>query len=156
MSLLRRVRGVAVTAAMWGLAFGVTGALVGLVLEMTDLLSTNEGVPKLAVDFATIWGVAGTGAGAMFATALILTQRKRTLADLSARRFTVLGLAAGVVIPFAVSLFVVTYALGGSFTETVVISLVVAGICGAVGAGVATTTLRLARGATERTGVKRT
>ena len=92
----------------------------------------------------------------MFATALILTQRKRTLADLSARRFTVLGLAAGVVIPFAVSLFVVTYALDGSFTETVVISLVMAGICGAVGAGLAATTLRLARGATERTDAKRT
>ena len=82
--------------------------------------------------------------GALFATTIILTQRERTVADLSASRFSLLGLAAGAVVSFAVSVLILL-ATGRSLTNALTPGFVIAGVCGAIGAGLATSTLRLAR-----------
>ena len=150
MSFLRRMRGVAVTAAMWGIAFAAAGVSVGVVLDfmgLTQPLSLSDLIDVLA-RVAARWGAIGAGMGALFATTIILTQRKRTVADLSANRFSLLGLATGAVVSFAVSVLILL-STGRSLADAVTPGLAIAAVCGAIGAGVATSTLRLARRAKE-------
>ena len=150
MSFLRRVRGVVVTAAMWGTAFALAGVSVGVVLDIMGLTQPLD-LPRLIdvlTRVAVRWGRIGAGMGGLFATTIILTQRERTVAELSVSRFSLLGLAAGAVVSFAVSLLILL-STGRSLTNTMTPALVIAAVCGAIGAGVATSTLRLARRAKE-------
>jgi hypothetical protein len=150
MSFLRRVRGVVVTGAMWGTAFAAVGVSVGVVLDIMGLTQPLSlgGLIDVLARVAARWGAIGAGMGALFATTLILTQRERTVADLSANRFSLLGLAAGAVVSFAVSLLILL-STGRSLADAVTPGLAIAAVCGAIGAGVATSTLRLARRAKE-------
>jgi hypothetical protein len=146
MILLRRVRGVAVTAAMWGTAFAAAGVCVAAVMDIMGLTQPLD-LPRLLDVLARVairWGKIGAGMGALFATTIILTQRERTFVDLSTSRFSLLGLTAGGVVSFVVGILILL-ATGRSLTDAVTPALVVAAACGAIGAGVATSTLRLAR-----------
>ena len=123
---------------------------IGVVLDIMGLTQPLD-LPRLIDVLARVavrWGTIGAGMGALFATTVILTQRERSVADLSTSRFSLLGLAAGAVVSFAVSL-VILLATGRSLTDAVTPGLVIAAVCGAIGAGVATSTLRLARRAKE-------
>ena len=150
MSFLRRVRGVAATAALWGTAFASAGVAVGVVLDVMGLTQPLD-LPRfidVLTRVAVRWGAIGAGMGALFATTIILTQRERTVADLSASRFSLVGLTAGAVVSFAMSVLILL-ATGRSLTAAVAPGLVIAAACGAIGAGLATSTLRLARRAEE-------
>jgi len=150
MSFLRRVRGVAVTAAIWGTAFALAGVSVGVILDILGLTQPLD-LPRLfdvLTRVAVRWGRIGAGMGALFATTIILTQRERTVAELSVSRFSLLGLAAGAVVSFAVSLLILL-STGRSLTNTMTPALVIAAVCGAIGAGVAASSLQLARRAKE-------
>ena len=150
MSFLRRTRGIAVTAATWGTAFAAAGVSVGVVLDIMGLTQplSLPGLIDVLAKVAARWGTIGAGMGALFATTIILTQRERTVADLSANRFSLLGLAAGGAVSFSVSLAILL-ATGRSLADAVMPGLVVAAVCGAIGAGVTTSMLRLARRAEE-------
>jgi hypothetical protein len=131
---------------MWGTAFAVAGVSVGVVLDVMGLTQPLS-LPRLVDVLAKVavrWASIGAGMGALFATTIILTQRERTVDDLSARRFSGLGLAAGAGVSFGVSLLILL-ATGMSLTSAVTPGLAIAAGCGAIAAGVATSTLRLAR-----------
>jgi len=131
---------------MWGTAFAAAGVTVGVVLDIMGLTQplSLSGLIDVLARVAVRWGTIGAGMGALFATTVIVTQRQRTVADVSLSRFSLLGLAAGAVVSFAVSL-VILLATGRSLTDAVTPGLAIAAVCGAIGAGVATSTLRLAR-----------
>jgi len=146
MSVLRRVRGIATTAAIWGATFASAGVFVGVALDILGLTQPLD-LPRLIAVLARValrWATVGAGMGALFATTVILTQRERTVDDLSTRRFSLFGLAAAVVVSFAAGL-VILVSTGRSLTDTLTPGLIVAAVCGAIGAGIATSTLRLAR-----------
>ena len=150
MNFLRRLRGIAVTAVTWGTVFAAAGVAVGVVLDLMGLTQPLD-FPHLIDVLARVgvrWAKIGAGMGALFATTIILTQRKRTVADLSTSRFSLLGLTAGGVVSFVVSLLILL-ATGRSLTDALTPGLTIAAVCAAVGAGVATSTLRLARRAEE-------
>jgi hypothetical protein len=146
MSLVRRVRGVAVTAAMWGSAFAAAGVGIAVVLDFMGLTQPLDfaGLTEVLARVGIRWAKIGAGMGALFATTVILTQRRRTIADLSANRFSLIGLTAGGAVAFAASL-VILLATGWSLAAALTPGLAIAAACGAIGAGVATSTLRLAR-----------
>ena len=138
------------TAAMWGTAFASAGVAVAVVLDVMGLTQPLD-LPRfidVLTRVAVRWGAIGAGMGALFATTITLTQRERTVADLSASRFSLLGLAAGAVVSFAISVLILL-STGRSLTDTVTPGLAIAAVCGAIGAGLATSTLRLARRAEE-------
>ena len=150
MSFVRRVRGIAVTAVTWGTVFAAAGVSVAVVLDLVGLTQPLD-LPRLFDVLAKVgvrWAKIGAGMGALFATTIILTQRERTVADLSTSRFSLLGLSAGGVVSFAVSLLILL-ATGRSLTDALTPGLTIAAVCAAIGAGVATSTLRLARRAEE-------
>jgi hypothetical protein len=98
-----------------------------------------------------LWGVvqrvalrgalAGLASGALFATIVMMTERRRDFSALSSRRFALWGLGAGM-------LFVggsnVVYALMGRFPLDLSAAAWTA-LYGAVGAGIGIVTFRLAR-----------
>lgn len=150
MSFLRRVRGVAVTATMWGMTFAAVTTSIAVVLHLMGLtqpLGTSDFIDVLG-RVALRWAKIGAGMGALFATTIILTQRARTVDDLSTRRFSVLGLTAGGAVAFGASLLILL-ATGWSLAAALTPGLAIAAACGAIGAGVATSTLSLARRAEE-------
>ena len=146
----RRLRGVAVSAAIWGAVFAATGVLVGVVLDILGL--TQPLGFRLFMDvlarLAVRWGTIGAGMGALFAATIIVTQRSRTVADLSAPKFRLFGLAAGAAVSFVTSLLILL-PTGRSLADSLAPGLIIAGVCGAIGASVAAFTLRLARRAEE-------
>ena len=146
MSFLRRVRGVAVTATMWGTAFAAAATSIAVVLHVMGLTQPLDmsGFTDVLGRVALRWAKIGAGMGALFATTIILTQRARTVDDLSTRRFSVLGLTAGGAVAFGASVLILL-ATGWSLAAALTPGLAIAAACGAIGAGVATSTLRLAR-----------
>ena len=134
------------TAAMWGTAFAAAGVSVAAVLDIMGLTQPLDwaGLIDVLARVGIRWGKIGAGMGALFATTIILTQRERTIVDLSTSRFSLLGLTAGGVVSYVVGTLILL-ATGMSLTAALTPALVIAAACGAIGAGVATSTLRLAR-----------
>ena len=82
--------------------------------------------------------------GFAFATAILLGERKRTLAALSPRRLAIWGFLSGAIVPMAFATFLeLTDRSSDSFNLQ--IALIFAGICGATGASLAAATLAAAR-----------
>ena len=89
--LLKRVRGILKTGAIWagawiGLGMGI-GALVGIDLRFFLPMALNS-------------AVAGFIAGASFAVILSVAERHRTLEDLSLRRVAMWGAGGGLLLSF--------------------------------------------------------
>lgn len=142
-SARRRLRGLLSTALTWGAAFGGFHlALAALQLGVQPTLSPTAS--RVLVWGAVAWTILGAFSGLAFGAFVVTLERRRTLATLSARRFTLWGALAGagiVALPFA------AYALrGGSATLGSAGILIGAG--GVLGLGGAATSLRLARRAT--------
>ena len=143
MFILRRIRGVAVSAAIWAVAF----AAVGLArLPVYDFLGTlyptgPGGLLGVVRTVALNGAVAGLASGALFATIVMLAERRHNFASLTARRFALWGLGAGMLFTGGVD---VAYAVAGRWPldwSTVIWTA----FYGAVGAGIGATTFRLAR-----------
>jgi hypothetical protein len=82
--------------------------------------------------------------GFAFAAVVLLGERKRTLIALSPRRFAAWGFVAGAIVPIGLT---AVYVLTGhsSMAINMRAGVIFAGICGALGAGVAALSLRAAR-----------
>ena len=83
---LRRIRGLLGTALIWAAGWAGIGALLSLV------------VPGWTLWAALPVGFAGLYTGAAFALMLSITERKRTLAELSLPKVAVLGSAMAVLV----------------------------------------------------------
>ena len=143
MSILRRVRGVAVSAIVWAIVF----AAVGLArLPVYGLLGTlyptgPGGLVEVVRRVALNGALAGLASGALFATIVMLAERRRDFATLTGRRFALWGLAAGMLFVGGTD---VVNAIAGRWPLDLS-TAVWSAFYGAVGAGIGVTTFRLAR-----------
>ena len=146
MQLIRRLRGVVGTMGVWAIVFASAGAAGLIPLLLLDRLPPFElgRFLQLLGIVLVRWGLFGAAMGGAFAAAVLLAERKRTLAALSHRRFAAWGFAAGAIVPMTIG---IAYELTGhsSIAINLRTGFVFAGICGAIGAALAATTLRAAR-----------
>jgi len=96
---LRRLRGIIGTGLTWAAGF------VGISVVQFPLF-TLFGVPWAAFPkLATQWAILGFATGGVFAGILSLTERRRTLEDLSLRRIALWGAVGGLVITSGLGFF---------------------------------------------------
>jgi len=145
MTVLRKLRGVVGTAALWGAAWLPLGVILGIyrafTLDMDVPMSPGFWI-KLVGTFALVWTVWGAASGASFALALTLAGQDRSLTELSFRRFAVLG-AIGAVTPSATFLLVLW--LQTRFADLLLPAAFVLSLSGVLGAASAVGTFALAR-----------
>jgi hypothetical protein len=143
MNVLRRIRGVLGTAMLWSIAWAPLGIAWSTTVWITaGRTAQGDWAPFPPVlgpmIMCAFWGFIG---GALFATALALVgRREASVASLRVRRVGLLGGIVGAVLPLVYS--GVGVALG---IATYVPSMLLIGLCGAVGAGVASSALRIAQ-----------
>jgi hypothetical protein len=142
MNLMRRVRGVVGTMGVWAVVFGAAG-VAGLI-PLSFLGFQFPQSFRFVANVFVRWGLAGAGTGCLFATALLLGERRRTLAALSPRRFTAWGFLAGAIVPMGIAI-ICEMTGRSSVAINLRAGIVFAGICGAAGAALAAATLRAAR-----------
>jgi hypothetical protein len=131
---------------LWAAAFSVAG-IVGLVplwflgalgpFELTWFL-------RLLVQTLFRWGLGGAGMGLAFASAVLVGGRKSTFIALSPRRFALWGFVAGAVVPIGGAM-IAELTGHSSVAINVRAGLIFAGICGVLGATLASAMLRAAR-----------
>ena len=154
MLVLRRLRGIAGSAFTWGVLWGALGASAYVVISLVGGSAASR--PQLDVGFLA--GLFGTGfrffgsigaiAGGLFATAVSLGERRRTVGTLSPRRMMLWGALGGAALP-------VLSGIGGLYVGVpdAAREVVLGGIGAVLGAGSAWALLRIAGRATQRTTV---
>jgi hypothetical protein len=135
--MMRRLRGFLGTMAVWAVAMVTVGLVSTVVVRGVDVLVRFE--------FRWLpWAVTGANMGLVFATALVLGERKKRMEGLSWRRFAGWGFLAGASLP--VSLVAFRILTAGYVPGITLRSAVVwAGVFGATGAALAVASLGAAR-----------
>jgi ABC-type polysaccharide/polyol phosphate export permease len=141
MLFLRRARGVLGTAVVWRIPWFVMGGAVGLYGIANDPTKGRASDMRFVGWMALGWALWGFLSGAIFALAVAVLERRRTLAQLSVRRAALWGALGAVALPTAFLGFVWTN--GGSVTWLGV--AVTLPVSAALGAGCAAGTLALAQ-----------
>jgi hypothetical protein len=139
---LRRLRGAIGLGVSWAIGWAPIGAAVGVVLGLT--LGAPIGLGGVVLVNATVFALLGFAAGALFSTALRLSEGRRRFEELSLPRLTALGGAGGLVLG---GLVVGAGLWGIATTPTVAVAVVAASTM--LGAGSAAGTLAIARQADE-------
>jgi hypothetical protein len=139
---LRRLRGAIGLGLAWAVGWAPIGAAVGLVVGVG--LGAPIGLGGVVLVNATVFALLGFAGGALFSTALRLTEGRRRFEELSLPRFTALGAAGGLVLG---GLVVGAGLWGIATTPAVAVAVVAASTM--LGAGSAAGTLAIARQADE-------
>ena len=135
---MRRFVAVLVQSFLWALVWGVFGLVWVVATPFIDPGTDDiNAVPQLAV-----WVAWGAISGAFFSILLIMAERSRSFASLSAGRFAMWGALGSIVLPFAVMSYVNTTFPRLFDAKGSAIAL---GISGGLGAIMGTLTLLLAR-----------
>jgi hypothetical protein len=93
-TFLRGLRGTLSLAALWAAVWLPAGIILGFVLDWAE--------HSLRPPFWYLgWTALGASSGASFALLLALFERRRSFQELSTRRLTVWGAAAGAALPIA-------------------------------------------------------
>lgn len=143
MSFLRRVRGVAVSAGIWAVIFAAVGlARLPIYGMLGTLFPTGpDGLLGVVRRVALNGALAGAASGTLFASIVMLAERRREFASLTGRRFALWGLTAG-------ALFIggadVANAIAGRWPLDLS-TVIWTSFYGLVGAAIGLTTFRLAR-----------
>ncbi|MBM4188550.1 MAG: hypothetical protein FJ206_14700 [Gemmatimonadetes bacterium] len=139
MAIWRKVRAVLAMGAVWALGWVPIGVVTNLVLSLA-----NGWWPpvRLLVEVVRQGAISGALSGMLFGTLLALTEHRRTVAQLSARRVGALGVLSGIV-PTGLIVLVIMRRFPN---DALVAQLAqVMAICGLIGAASAGTVLYLAR-----------
>jgi hypothetical protein len=139
-TFFRRLRGTLGLASLWAAVWLPTGVLLSLVLGWTGHSL------RLPSWYLGAWTVLGASSGAVFAMLLALFERRRSLQDLSVRRLSIWGAAAGAALPIAGSLLLVAFVSGLSLSSDAPVVFAVLALLGASSAWATLTIAR--RGAT--------
>lgn len=104
-TILRRARGVAVTACTWALTWAPVGAVCGAVLALVNPWPDRLGpsVPDLAQAMGLAGMIAGGVCGVAYAGMLIWAGRRRRFDQLRVRQVAGLGALAGASAAFLIS-----------------------------------------------------
>jgi hypothetical protein len=136
--LLRRLRGIAATAVVWGLLWLPFG--LALALASGPPSECLYCPPHWLLRFVAAWSAWGAFSGALFAVILIVMERSRTLFELKASRTAVWGALAALVLPLALTILDLV-----SFSSVEGSTAVAFAVALALGAPCAVLTLKLAR-----------
>lgn len=133
-TLLRRIRGVLVTALLWGIAWLPVGLAVGIYRALTISIDFGAGFYwRIISGSALVWAVWGAISGAVFATLLALLERRRNVDTLSSRRTAVWGALGAMAVPGTVLIIVLARLPGFYLIQpalwTLSISAVQGGVC---------------------------
>jgi hypothetical protein len=101
---LRVARGVAGTAATWGILWGIAAIVFAIGLEMFGAGRTTTPFGRTLTGVGLFFGFFGAWAGAVFAILMAASERRRTFAQLSALRVALWGIAGGVSLPLTIVL----------------------------------------------------
>jgi len=93
---MRRLRGFLGTMAVWAVA------VVALGLASTTVLRGIGLLPRFVFHWLP-WAITGANMGLIFATAIVLGERRKTIEALSPRRLAAWGFLAGATVPFGVA-----------------------------------------------------
>ena len=141
--MLRKLRGILSTAAVWALVWLPIGLSLALILgPPSECLYC---APHWLLYQIVIWAIWGALSGALFAVILILMERRRTLAELSLRRNATWGALASLFLPLLLAILeLIEYwsYLGEQFWRFTMLALVVAS---GLGAACAALTLKAAQ-----------
>jgi hypothetical protein len=151
---LRQLRGVLGITATWSVAFAGVGVVLALLLALA--LAANAVPPSrvahehLFTGVVARWAIIGALSGVTFAGAVMVAERRQTLASLSAHRFARWGLAGGAIGAAAVAaafiaLVLPAGALAASGWSLAVGFAAVPLVGGLLGRATAAVTLRAAR-----------
>lgn len=142
--MLRRLRAIAVTAVLWGLAWGALGVVFGTVAW---ILGPGVGniviLPRFLANQVLFWGLWGGISGGAFATLLALGERRHSLDELRGLRIAGWGALGGMLIPLGVYLLLTLR--GGPIFGALRPTVIAASLAGLLGAGLAAGQLALAR-----------
>ena len=113
---LRRLRGLAGTAAVWAGAWGLVGVMPSVAVQAFWFgrhggapLSLAVILPMAGWGFA-IWAAWGALSGLVFGMVVAIGERHRSVDGLSPRRIAGWGAIAGLTIPTLILVYVVTHA----------------------------------------------
>jgi hypothetical protein len=143
MSVKQRLRGVVGMMVVWALAFGVVGAILAIPLWLLASTLPLFSFFQMLMEMFVIWAFLGAAMGFVFATAILLGERRHTFGALSARRFAAWGFVGGAIIPMGYSL--IAASLGFGSMATLRSNIIFALMSGAAGAALAVVSLRAAR-----------
>ncbi|HEY2378300.1 MAG TPA: hypothetical protein VGH98_20145 [Gemmatimonadaceae bacterium] len=102
--ILRRLKAIVVTAGIWAAAWLPLGFLYGLLVfwqsRPSDALLDKTVDPWPIIGrMMIVWTLWGAVVGAMFALGVLVAERRRSLGELSAWRFGILGGLAAAMLP---------------------------------------------------------
>ena len=118
--LLRKVRGSLGLAAAWGAAWALIGAGLSIVTGIVDPSSIDAGEGPLRI--GAIFGAIGAVSGFAFAIVMSLTERRRSIGDLSIGRAALWGALGAAALPLLTTmnnnLALIACPLGAAFAAT--------------------------------------
>ncbi len=104
MTWLRRFRGIAGTALTWAVLWGIAAIVLVIGLEIFGAGRTTTPFGRTLAGVGLFYGFFGAWAGAVFASLMAATERRRTFSELSALRVALWGIAGGVSLPLTIVL----------------------------------------------------
>jgi hypothetical protein len=145
--ILRRLRGVVLTALVWAVLWLPLGLGMGLYRYLRAPLSdlgTPERIPAFPIISETtlVWSAWGAVVGTIFALVLLGAERRHTLEELSSTRFAIWGALSAILLPLASMVWF--WADDPRFTVPL-IAVVILAVTAAVGTACATGMLAVAR-----------
>lgn len=135
-TVLRKLRGAAGTALLWGIGWGLVGALPGLLL----MVPTTGGFSVVLATMG-VFGAAGFISGGIFALMLATVYRRRSLEELRPKRVGALGMAGAMALAFAGAIAFI----GPEGADTPADEVLLMLVAGGLGWGSAAGALRIAQ-----------
>ena len=138
--LVRRVRGVLVTALVWAVAWLPVGLIVGVIRALAIQLPEVWLTPGMRLSIfleivgvlTLTWMIWGAISGALFAVLVALLERRREVDTLSSRRTVIWGALGAMALPTTILLIVLAEAPGFTLIQPAVWTLSISAAQGAV------------------------
>jgi cbb3-type cytochrome oxidase subunit 1 len=138
--LVRRVRGVLVTALVWAVAWLPVGLVVGVIRALTLPLPDYMRTPGMQLTYflrvvgilSLTWMIWGAISGALFAVLVALLERRREVDTLSSRRTVIWGALGAMALPTTILLIFLAEAPGFTLIQPAVWTLSISAAQGAV------------------------
>ena len=119
-SVLRKMRGALGIAATWGAAWAIIGAGLSVITGMIDPPSIDAGEGPFRI--GALFGAIGAISGFAFGLVMSMTERRRSIGDLSIGRAALWGALGAAALPLLTtmnnSLLIIVCPLGAAFAAT--------------------------------------
>lgn len=133
MMLLRRLRGVLITALLWAVVWGFLGGLLLLVVSLsTHVHAVGLSVAQAILAVLAFFGLWGALSGGVFAIAMSVAERQRRIEDLSMRRVALWGALGGATLPAIGTVAIVITPIEGGLPPQIAVLLAITSLLGSL------------------------